>query len=81
MHFKVDQDHVTAAMALDREASGRTRPERHNLCLPRIDRGFDVVPVQVNSSATICRPVEFDRFALPDLDRRHIVSYPPVFYV
>jgi hypothetical protein len=45
VHFEVEQDHVTTAMTLDWETSGRARLKCHNLCLSWNDCRFNVVPV------------------------------------
>ena len=79
MHFEVEQDRVTVTMSLDREASGHARPKCHHLCLSGIDSDFDVVAMQVNISATVGRPAEFDSLVLLDPDSLHIVDNSPVF--
>src|SRR5690348_11513377 len=72
MHFEVDQDRMMVTMTLDREAPARARPKRHNLRLPRIDRDFEVVSVQMNNGAAVGRPSEFDSFALLHPNGLHI---------
>ena len=79
MYFEVDQDRVTVTMTLDREAPARARPKRHNLRLPRIDRDFDIVTVQMNNGAAVGRPSKFDSFALLHPDGPHIAGNAPIF--
>ena len=79
MHFEVDQDRVTVAMTLDREAPGRARPNAMVCGLPRIDRDFDVVSVQMNNGAAVGRPIEFDSVALLHPDGLHIAGEAAVF--
>jgi hypothetical protein len=79
MHFEVDQDRMMVTMILNREAPARARPKRHNLRLPRIDRDFDVVSVQMNNGAAVGRPSEFDSFALLHPNGLHIAGNVPIF--
>src|SRR5262249_961158 len=81
MHFKIDQHRVapSLAMGLNRKAAARVRTKGHSLRRVGVDRGLEVVAVQMKKSAAVYGPVNLNCVTASHLDNFEIVYEPLVF--
>src|SRR5262249_25912759 len=81
LHFKIDQHRVapSLAMGLNRKPAARVRTKGHSLRRVGVDRGLEVIAVQMKESAAIYGPVDLNCVTASHLDNFEIVYEPLVF--
>src|SRR5215467_35488 len=81
MHFKINQHRVapSLAMGLNRKATGRVRTKGHSLRRVGVDRGLEVIAVQMKKSAAVYGPVDFNCVTPSHPNNFEIVYEPLVF--
>jgi hypothetical protein len=79
MHFDIQQNDMSTAVALNRKPSCRTRRKGHGFRLARLDNGLNVITMQMKNGAAIGRPIDFNRIIALNADGFEIAGKPAVF--